>query len=1106
MLLPFCVNAYSTTVIPNDPITMPRATPVIDGTIETTGAWSYVARMDEETTSDFWAGRGVVASADIYFAYDTSGIYFAADIADSRFIYTTGYDTINNEGTSYPYGFNGDVFTFMLDPLGRFEKTTYQTVPHYNVGLYSNGNTGIYRSYISESNITSLTKSKALKTSYGWKFEAYIPWSVIYQDVKQAYPSISLTQSRLYASGVTSYASCMYLDRYNTGAKTDTYGRMITVRDITYDKFNGTETNGIDAKTFGLTLINGDAPGHIWNEWQIVTPATCTQSGTQKRTCQTCNQVETQTIPATGHNFGNWVIIKQATATEPGAKSRTCGFCKLTETYDIPALGDNEPIVVAYYNASQITTDEFTNIDVLNYHPAFINYDAKSGQDDVITDNYSSALSALKNRAYAQNPDIKIVFTLMSNNISVFESWFTSHANADLLATKVVKIISDYGFDGFDIDYEFPSSGNYRSANFVYFMAQMRYRLDMLGKTTGKDYILSMAVPGTVWAFSLFDMQSLSDYVNYFNIMDYDISINATYAHHHTAGSQVASDIATYLAYGIPKEKIVVGCGMYALRWTNVSAGTSHGLNMTGTCDYSNLHYSQLLSEYVNKNGYVRYWDDINKAPYLYNSSKKVFISYDDSESVRYKCECVTKNDIGGIMFFDYCTCDGEGLFKNVADWLNLGGTHTHNFVYAGTVNPTCTASGYILYACSCSQTKKEILDPLGHDFGEWVITAQPTTTQTGLKTRSCSRCVEKETEIIPVISGDEISASSLNYNIIIRNAIEPNAIRVAKGNFATSSEIKRADGVRTYSGSDLAALISPDSEIIIPCADEGEYSIWVRCTQGEYILHTELNNFTPTVSVNAITIKLENLSSYVSSVYIAKGKFSTYREIKNNLLYSATSAKFSDKHTLTYVWNNVQTDENGECDISVCLRNTDNTDTILHTKIDIDIPKFTKDGLNLQIENLVNVKSIRRVPGVYKTLSEVKQAGATCYSSSVISPDNTAKIHFPSEGIYTIAVQYRNGYTKIETFDVEKKVPDFKFENNTVTIGNLDGFHVIRYAKGNYSSTSAIKKAPGSKALQESALGASGIITISNLKPGEYTFAVQYKDESISIYHITVE
>jgi chitinase len=52
--------------------------------------------------------------------------------------------------------------------------------------------------------------------------------------------------------------------------------------------------------------------------------------------------------------------------------------------------------------------------------------------------------------------------------------------------------------------------------------------------------------------------------------------------------------------------------------------------------------------------GYVRYWDAAASVPYLYNSEKHIFISYEDAESITAKCRYVLQRKLGGVMFWDY--------------------------------------------------------------------------------------------------------------------------------------------------------------------------------------------------------------------------------------------------------------------------------------------------------------------------------------------------------------------------------------------------------------------------------------------------------------------
>jgi chitinase len=54
------------------------------------------------------------------------------------------------------------------------------------------------------------------------------------------------------------------------------------------------------------------------------------------------------------------------------------------------------------------------------------------------------------------------------------------------------------------------------------------------------------------------------------------------------------------------------------------------------------------------KQGFIRYWDPVASAPYLYNSEKHIFVSYEDTESIAAKCRYVLTHKLGGVMFWEY--------------------------------------------------------------------------------------------------------------------------------------------------------------------------------------------------------------------------------------------------------------------------------------------------------------------------------------------------------------------------------------------------------------------------------------------------------------------
>lgn len=83
--------------------------------------------------------------------------------------------------------------------------------------------------------------------------------------------------------------------------------------------------------------------GHTYGEWIAVTPASCTERGTEKRTCTVCKIAEeTRTVEATGHKYSSeWTIETEATCTTPGSKAQYCACGEKTNVTEIPVIDHN---------------------------------------------------------------------------------------------------------------------------------------------------------------------------------------------------------------------------------------------------------------------------------------------------------------------------------------------------------------------------------------------------------------------------------------------------------------------------------------------------------------------------------------------------------------------------------------------------------------------------------------------------------------------------------------------------------------------------------------------------------------------------------------------
>ena len=90
-----------------------------------------------------------------------------------------------------------------------------------------------------------------------------------------------------------------------------------------------------------------------------------------------------------------------------------------------------------------------------------------------------------------------------------------------------------------------------------------------------------------------------------------------------------------------------------------------------GTFDGSAYTYWDLAENYIDRNGYVRYWNDEAKVPWLYNAVDRIFITYEDPESIGYKMAYIRDHHLGGAMIWNLSSDDGS-LLRAVFEGLGI--------------------------------------------------------------------------------------------------------------------------------------------------------------------------------------------------------------------------------------------------------------------------------------------------------------------------------------------------------------------------------------------------------------------------------------------------
>lgn len=285
----------------------------------------------------------------------------------------------------------------------------------------------------------------------------------------------------------------------------------------------------------------------------------------------------------------------------------------------------------------------------------------------------------LLNQLKRNNRDLRIMISVGGWSWSKnFSDAVLTDSSRKAFAASAVSIIHQHKLDGVDIDWEYPNmrgDGNvFRpedKQNYTLMFAELRHALDSITKITGQQYQLTTAVGGFAGFLQQTEMAKAQEYLDYVNLMTYDYSWGV--AGHHTNlfasttnPNENSADKAVkdYIAAGVPASKLVVGLAFYG-RAGIVESTNGHGLNQKIAGPAKGGGFTFLKDSLIGMNGFMRHWDDKAKAPYLFNEATKHFISYDDEESVKLKCQYVEDKKLGGVMFWEYSS-DPKGYLLNV--------------------------------------------------------------------------------------------------------------------------------------------------------------------------------------------------------------------------------------------------------------------------------------------------------------------------------------------------------------------------------------------------------------------------------------------------------
>ena len=248
-------------------------------------------------------------------------------------------------------------------------------------------------------------------------------------------------------------------------------------------------------------------------------------------------------------------------------------------------------------------------------------------------------------------------------------------------------------FDGFDIDWESPVKGgdngvhhNWQDNNNLTKLYRLfRLKLDSINT----HLLLTAAVPATEKYARYYNIHKDQQYLNWYNVMTYDYRGGWDEVTGHNTNLLSSLNDTTFdrekdsfdksihlynCIYGVSRSKLVPGAAFYGRGW-KVAQNINNGLGIKGKetegkVEHGYNYYSDLIQ--LQNQGYKVHWDKYAMAPYIYNPDKKIFWTFDNSESISLKVHYVDAYDLRGLMFWEISGDDSSGTLVNTIYTKNM--------------------------------------------------------------------------------------------------------------------------------------------------------------------------------------------------------------------------------------------------------------------------------------------------------------------------------------------------------------------------------------------------------------------------------------------------